>query len=268
MVIGTVDKKTTKVLEKRWKRKNKTEEHKISHDDEYKKCETNRPYQLVPATLGEEASSSNSSEENAIKPEDRLDSLNTPSTSQKRIKLPSVALACDRTGVSDKAAAILVSAALKDMGIVTTVDSSKIVDRSKIRRERAKVRVDLKRKDERRKEVYGIYFDGRKDQTLVQTSKEGISSKKTKIEEHIVLVSEPGSKYIGHFTPESGNSLSIKRGILDFLEPNFDVSNLLVIGCDGTAVNTGSKNGIIRQLEVSLNRSLQWFVCLLHANDL
>lgn len=41
-----------------------------------------------------------------------------------------------------------------------------------------------------------------------------------------------------------------------------------MIGCDGTAVNTGNKNGIIAILEKHLNRPLQWFVCLLHCNEL
>ena len=40
------------------------------------------------------------------------------------------------------------------------------------------------------------------------------------------------------------------------------------VGCDGTVVNTGYKNGIIRQLELSMGRPLQWFVCLLHTNEL
>ena len=73
----------------------------------------------MPSNLEEETLSSNSSEEIAIKSEYRV---NTPLTSQMRIKLPSVAQAYDRTVVSDRAAAILVSAALKDMGILTTED--------------------------------------------------------------------------------------------------------------------------------------------------
>ncbi|GBM51170.1 hypothetical protein AVEN_254587-1 [Araneus ventricosus] len=40
------------------------------------------------------------------------------------------------------------------------------------------------------------------------------------------------------------------------------------VGCDGTSVNTGVKGGIIRNLELILNRPLQWFVCQLHANEL
>lgn len=40
------------------------------------------------------------------------------------------------------------------------------------------------------------------------------------------------------------------------------------MGCDGTVVNTGSKYGVIRQIETSLKKPVQWFICLLHANEL
>ena len=32
--------------------------------------------------------------------------------------------------------------------------------------------------------------------------------------------------------------------------------------------NTGSKNGVVRQLEKAAGRSLQWLICQLHANEL
>ncbi|GBL74279.1 hypothetical protein AVEN_235275-1 [Araneus ventricosus] len=40
------------------------------------------------------------------------------------------------------------------------------------------------------------------------------------------------------------------------------------VGCDGTSVNTGVKGDIIRNMKLILNRSLQRFVCQLHANEL
>ena len=47
----------------------------------------------------------------------------------------SLALACDRTGVSDRAAAIIASSVLKDVGIISSNDTSGVIDRSKLRRE-------------------------------------------------------------------------------------------------------------------------------------
>ncbi len=55
-----------------------------------------------------------------------------------RTKFPNVAQACDRTGVADRSASILINAVLKDMGIITKDDSSKVTGHSKISRERIK----------------------------------------------------------------------------------------------------------------------------------
>lgn len=47
-----------------------------------------------------------------------------------------------------------------------------------------------------------------------------------------------------------------------------DLCHISVVGCDGTAVNTGPKGGIVRLLEVELKKPLQWFICQIHANEL
>ena len=49
---------------------------------------------------------------------------------------------------------------------------------------------------------------------------------------------------------------------------NFDLNDVVAIGCDGTAVNTGCKREVIRLLEEKLEKPLHWLVCLLHANRL
>ena len=63
---------------------------------------------------------------------------------QMRVKLPSVALACGRHGLSDRAAASITSAVLQDMGIVHKDDVIHVIDRSKIRRERSKKRSQVR----------------------------------------------------------------------------------------------------------------------------
>lgn len=73
----------------------------------------------------------------------------------------------------------------------------------------------------------------------------------------MVLVKEPGSRYVGHVTPESGSSANILKAILEFFEKeDVDLGDLLAVGSDGTAVNTGSNMGIIRQMEVHLKKTL------------
>ena len=83
---------------------------------------------------------------------------------QMRIKLPSLALACDRHGVSDRAAAGIASAVLQDVGVIHKDDVSKVIDRNKVRRERCKRRLDLN--TEVNNTITGLYFDGRKDKTM------------------------------------------------------------------------------------------------------
>lgn len=86
------------------------------------------------------------------------------------------------------------------------------------------------------------------------------------IEDHISLVKEPESEYFGHISTKTGNAKTICTNIISFLTlKNIDLNNILAIGCDGTAVNTGTKGGI---LEEKFNQPLQWLICQLHANEL
>lgn len=91
---------------------------------------------------------------------------------QMRTPLPNFASACDRFGVSDRTAAALGATLLTDMGQVTPTETSKVIDRSKIRRERGKKRA-LLQGETAAEAVEGIYFDGRKDSTCVQVSQLG-----------------------------------------------------------------------------------------------
>lgn len=80
---------------------------------------------------------------------------------------------------------------------------------------------------------------------------------------------EPGSLYLGHLTLLSGTGKAIAEAIHKYFTNNeIHFNKLLVIGCDGTATNTGWKSGAIRNMELKLGRPLQWFICQLHANEL
>ena len=78
------------------------------------------------------------------------------------------------------------------------------------------------------------------------------------IEEHVVLVQESESHYVGHFTPASGSAAAITSGIFNFLETNsISTDNVVTVGCDGTAVNTGRKDGVIHMVEMRPQRLVQ-----------
>lgn len=74
---------------------------------------------------------------------------------------------------------------------------------------------------------------------------------------------------MGHIALSSGRAQVVSKKIIEFLHTKaINCDNVLVIGCDGTAVNTGAKGGVIRCMEQNLHRPLQWFICQLHANEL
>ncbi|GBL85970.1 hypothetical protein AVEN_89038-1 [Araneus ventricosus] len=81
-----------------------------------------------------------------------------------RIQLRATALNSDRFGVSDRATAVIASSVLRDVGIIDT-DSSHVVDKCKIRRDKSSVRTDLKSKFTPPQESLCLFFDGLKEDT-------------------------------------------------------------------------------------------------------
>lgn len=191
-----------------------------------------------------------------------------PSTSQHVAKktirsFPTVAKTSDRYGVSDRAAAAIASAVLHDIS-----SDIEVIDKSKIRRERKKTRNELLQK-QCNQNMPAIYFDGRKDKTLKIVSKGNKKYRKVVVEEHISVLKELGSLYVGYATPLQGTANSIERAINALLKSNkICIDDILAIGCDGTVTNTGKFRGIIRLFEERLKRPLQWIICMLHLNEL
>lgn len=182
--------------------------------------------------------------------------------------LPALARACDRYGVSDRSAAAIASAVLEDVGIITENNALSVIDKNKVRRQRRKARTRLQM-SETQIELRGLFFDGRKDQTLTNRKEGRTFHRRTVVEEHISIISEPGSSYLGHTSPSSGSAKDIAKSIVDYLTiNNISTEKLEAIGCDGTNVNTGLKGGVIRLLEEKYEKPLQWLVCQLHANEL
>ncbi|GBM82003.1 hypothetical protein AVEN_231484-1 [Araneus ventricosus] len=124
----------------------------------------------------------------------------------------------DRFGISDRAGAAIVSAVLQDVGIISENNVLNVVgvDRNKIRRERTKARTTLLSQLVVKDYDYGqfgLYFNGRKDRSLLMED----NRRKVIIEEHISLVEEPGSEYIGHVSVNFGRAQIIGNHIYSFL---------------------------------------------------
>ncbi|GBM44646.1 hypothetical protein AVEN_214180-1 [Araneus ventricosus] len=188
-----------------------------------------------------------------------------------RLGLLSTAVVGDRFGVSDRAVAAIALSVLHDVGHITSNNSDLVVDENKLRREKAKVRKDLKFQalsEAQASPLKGLYFDGRKDSTLIE---ERVDIKRYTIkakEERLCHIEELGSRYITHLSPSFGTAKQISVTIIGYFEGiTRDLSQLLAISCDSTSVNTGWKSDVIRCLELKLGEPLQWVICLLHFNE-
>ena len=68
------------------------------------------------------------------------------------------------------------------------------------------------------------------------------------IEEHVSILIEPFSEYLGHVCPSKGDTKTIFRSKIDlFHDQNISLTSIVGLGCDRTAVNTGQHNGVIRR---------------------
>lgn len=119
-------------------------------------------------------------------------------------------------------------------------------------------------------EIWGLYFDGKKDKTLInKKNKTCTNHPRVILQEHITLVKEVGSSYLTHVSPEKSTAVAVSDCIYEKLtEMGVSFENLKAVGSDGTVVNTGPTGGIITLLEKKLEKPLQWFICLLHFNEL
>lgn len=275
MIIGGIDLVETKKLQKKISRKESESRRRsdsIQQQQSKQQCNSGNYYIEVK----DDNTDASDEEDTLSKSHSKHDLLTPESKRQKMmtVRLPSLAKACDRTGISDRAAAIIASSVLQDMRIVSPNDTSKVIDRSKIRRERSRTRQELTKQDTDSDSsmtyLPGLYFDGRKDKTMRSVRDiAGHGHRDTVTEEHISIICEPGSSYFGHVTPSSGSSKAISKAIFECLNArSVDLNSVKVVGCDGTVVNTGHNGGAIRQLEELLQKPLQWLVCLFHTNEL
>jgi hypothetical protein len=108
-----------------------------------------------------------------------------------------------------------------------------VIDRSKTRRQRKRTRKEIA-ETAKGGHLHGLYFDGRKDRTLINEKEGQKFYCRTITEEHIMLVQQPEGTFVGHITPSSGSAASIASGIVEFLTQH-NVESLVAIGCDGTS---------------------------------
>lgn len=174
---------------------------------------------------------------------------------------------CDRFGVSDRIASALATSLMNDIGVKDDRGNPVIMDKSKVRREKAKWRQEVLRK--RTSNLIAFSFDGRKNDAL---TREKINEKfhpRMVKEPHLVVLKEPHSHLLGCTKVENEDSEhKVIKLSQFFVNKEISLDSLIGICCDGEPANTGIRNGILRRFEMQLNRPLHWFVCLLHFNEL
>lgn len=143
-----------------------------------------------------------------------------------------------------------------------------IVDKNKVRRSKENVNKKIELLEVDKSLIKALYFDGCKDETIFNEKQGNKFRKVTKNEEHISVLSEPGSVYVGHVVPQSSKANDVCNAVLELVSEKGGFEDLVLIGCDGTIVNTGYKGGIIKKIEKKIGWSLQWSICLLHFNEL
>ena len=118
------------------------------------------------------------------------------------------------------------------------------------------------------KPVSALYFDGKKDATITRVQKGDKFYTITVIEDHYVILEEPGSAYLGHEVPYSGHGISLGLTMFRFCKSKGWDATLMVSGVDGCNVNVGKEEGALAYLEKLLGKPLQWFICMLHGVEL
>lgn len=183
-------------------------------------------------------------------------------SSQNRTTYPELCKAIERSKVSNRQACIIANALLKDLKLLTP---QTIIDPAKIQRQRRYWRKrEIAAHTEVNKNLKCIGFDGKKDDTLVAERHQLKNIK----QEHYVVLSYPGNIYIDHVVPQTSKATDVAKEIACVINETDSEESLQAVLCDGTNVNTGRNNGIIRKLELHLGKPLQWLVCMLHTNEL
>lgn len=271
MSIAECDKNETKKLKKRLERKSRSQALmqvvvKKTEDENLKSVDNIDSGDSTDDSMSHTSCQDSDFEINVLDTSQKsVSSVEVKQELPQRLSLFS--RACDRRGISSRAGAQLATALLRDLNVVTAENQEAVIDKSKVARERLKSRKEVS--STRTSDLLAIYFDGRKDETITKEIVAGKSVRKSLKEEHISIVEEPGSKYFGHVTPINGTGKEIVTSLVKYCEEKtVDLKKLKAIGCDGTAANTGTSNGVITLFENKIQQPLQAVVCLLHLNEL
>lgn len=128
-------------------------------------------------------------------------SLELPSC-VKELNLQLVAMESIRYNVSSRATAAIISRTFESLGIITPENTSLVVDRSKIERDKLRLESRIVKNDIdniMQSTVDCIFFDGKKCKnfSLVQKGSGGLYRDNSAKKEHIIILQQPGDVFLG-----------------------------------------------------------------------
>lgn len=186
-------------------------------------------------------------------------------SSNKKRNLSEIVEAKSRYGVSYRCTSAIVNATLRTYNIPEIIDKSRLV--------RAEKRKFSELEQDTVSFGGGVYYDGRKDLSIMQKKKK-VENGKFKFyrtierEEHISMISQPEGLFLGYVPVKNSTSKSSSNAIISLLQQQNKLDDLIALGGDGTNTNVGADGGINRFIEIEVDRPLHWFICMLHLNEL
>ena len=224
---------------------------------------------ILESSSTDNTSSAESSELELSEAENVQQAIETPGPSQcipprkrarKDIVSPGLASALDRTKVSDRKAAFVISEAVKSVGLDTTEYN---INRSSISRGRQKNRrqfAEVIKRDFHVDTPLVVHWDGKLMEQL---------TKKQHVERLPILVSGEGlEKLLGVPKLSGGTGENQATAVIEALE-EWGITDKVIGMCfDTTASNTGIKSGACLRIEQKLGRDLFYFACRHHILEL
>ena len=247
MSIGGIDQRVTGMMKRRQQREERNSELREA-EKRLKEEDFHEEHTGVDPELEHVPNMDSTSESEECDMED--DGNKKP---RNIVSIPTVALEADRFNVSNRATAAICTATLIDYGIVSPDDVTNVVDKQKVWRARQQIRNQLKESTSNEEDkIIGLFFDGKKDMTLTKQKIDGKWYSTTKLEDHYVIIGEPGTFYLRHVTVERGTGATIAAALHDVMKELGILENICAVGADSTAVNTGRIIYIVQSVQNKL----------------
>ena len=158
-------------------------------------------------------------------------------------------------------------------GLVTPGNTSMLVSRQKVWNAMKKVEAEaVEKRNAEAQHITCIYYDSSNNKCFVGKEIDGRVFSEYGMEDVYVMVSQPGDKFVGNFVPrKTGPNDPRKKAKIcsDTLnakcqEYGIPTDQVICLGGDSTALNTGHLNGIHARLEREWGHRVNWVICFLH----